>query len=59
MIILFHLNKTDACIGLKEDHLLVDKMIMTHTKREHKNPLMSWIDLRKAYDSVPHDWTLF
>ena len=20
---------------------------------------MSWIDVRKAYDSVPHDWTLF
>ena len=42
-----------------KDHLLVDKMIMTDAKRGHKNLFMSWIDLRKAYDSVPHDWILF
>ena len=42
-----------------KDHLLVDKMIMTDAKRGHKNLFISWVDLRKAYDSVPHDWTLF
>jgi len=37
-----------------KDHLLVDKLVMFLTKRNHRNLIMMWIDYRKAYDSVPH-----
>ena len=32
---------------------------MADAKEKHKNLFMSWIDIKKAYDSVPHDWILF
>jgi len=32
---------------------------MTDAKQRHKNLFMSWIDIKKAYDSVPHDWILY
>jgi len=40
------------------DHLLVDKLVMFLTKKNRKNLRMTWIDYRKAYDSVPHSWVL-
>ena len=54
-------NKRDAHKKSKgtKDHLLVDKMLMTDAKQRHKNLFMSWVDTKKAYDSVPHDWILF
>jgi len=39
-----------------KDHLLVDKLVMFLTKRNRRNLRISWIDYRKAYDSVPHSW---
>jgi len=42
----------------KKDNLVMDIMIMTDAKCGHKNVYMSWIDLRKAHDSVSHNWTL-
>ena len=41
-----------------KDHLLVDKLIMDIARHKHRNLHMSWIDYRKAYDSVPHSWLL-
>jgi len=41
-----------------KDHLLVDKLIMFLTRRRRRNLQMTWIDYRKAYDSVPHSWIL-
>ena len=41
-----------------KDHLLVDKLVMFLTRRRHRNLQMTWIDYRKAYDSVPHSWVL-
>ena len=41
-----------------KDHLLVDKLVTFLTKRKHRNLRMTWIDYRKAYDSVPHSWIL-
>ena len=41
-----------------KDHLLVDKMIMKHVRRKHRNLRMVWIEYKKAYDSVPHSWLL-
>jgi len=49
---------TQSSKGTK-DHLLVDKLIMHEAKQKKKNLHMAWIDLRKAYDSVPHDWILY
>ena len=43
--------------GMK-DQLLIDKMIMKHTTRKQRNLRMTWIDYKKAYDSVPHSWIL-
>jgi len=31
-------------------------MLMSDAKRKHKNLYMAWMDLKKAFDSVPHDW---
>ena len=41
-----------------KDQLLIDKMIMKHAKRKQRNLRMTWIDYKKAYDSVPHSWIL-
>ena len=39
-----------------KDQLLVNKMIMEDCKTRKKNLTTSWIDYRKAFDSVPHSW---
>jgi len=36
--------------------LLIDKLVMCDAKK--KNLCMAWIDFRKAFDSVPHDWII-
>jgi len=41
-----------------KDQLLIDKFIMLDAKKRHKNLFMSWVDFRKAYDSVLHDWII-
>jgi len=43
--------------GTKE-HLLVDKMILCDSRRRHTNLSMCWINYKKAFDSIPHDWLL-
>jgi len=42
-----------------KDHLIVDKFVMSEAKRRRKNLYMAWLDVKKAYDSVPHDWILY
>ena len=39
-----------------KDQLLIDKAILKDYKRRHTNLAMAWIDYRKAYDMVPHNW---
>ena len=41
-----------------KDQLLINKMIIEDCKKKKKNLSMTWIDYRKAYDSVPHRWIL-
>ena len=41
--------------GCKEQ-LLLDKNIMEIVKRRKRNISIMWIDYKKAYDSVPHEW---
>ena len=41
-----------------KDQLLINRMIMENSKNRQRNLSMAWIDYRKAFDSVPHDWIL-
>ena len=41
-----------------KDHLLVDKLILSNCRRRKVDLHVSWIDYKKAYDSVPHSWIL-
>ena len=43
--------------GCKEQ-LLIDKLILRQAKRLQRSVHMSFIDYKKAYDSVPHSWIL-
>ena len=45
---------TYGCI----DQLLIDAMILDDAKNRQKNLSVAWIDYRKAYDSIPHDWLI-
>ena len=38
------------------DQLLIDNMILTSARKNKRNLSTGWIDYRKAYDSIPHDW---
>lgn len=41
-----------------KDQLLASKAIMEDCKYFKKNLNLIWIDYKKAYDSVPHDWII-
>ena len=41
-----------------KDQLLIDKMVLKNCKKRKTNLFVSWIDYKKAYDSVPHSWIL-
>ena len=36
--------------------MLIDRAVMLDCHRGKRNLSMAWIDVRKAYDSVDHDW---
>ena len=38
------------------DNLLIDRMVCQDSQRGHRNLSMTWIDVKKAYDSVDHRW---
>jgi hypothetical protein len=39
-----------------KDQLLIDKLLLTNCKRRKTGMSVSWIDYKKAYDSVAHSW---
>ena len=41
-----------------KDQLLLNKTLLKHCKCKHQNMSMAWIDYRKAFDSVPHNWII-
>ena len=41
-----------------KDQLLINKAIIEDAKKKKKNLSTAWIDYKKAFDSVPHDWIL-
>ena len=38
--------------------LLIDKMILENCRKKNRNLSTAWIDCKKAFDSVPHEWVL-
>ena len=42
-------------LGTK-DQLLIDKMILRNSRRRKTNLHVTWIDYKKAFDSLPHSW---
>lgn len=41
-----------------KDQLLINKAIIDEVNTRKKNLTTAWIDYKKAFDSVPHDWML-
>ena len=54
----FPLEQSGSARGLYgcKDQLLINRMILEHGQSKHRNMSMAWIDYRKAFDSVPHNW---
>jgi len=41
-----------------KNHLIIDKFVMEDARKRHRNLFTAWLDVKKAYDAVPHDWIL-
>ena len=41
-----------------KDKLMTNKMILGNYKKRKRNLSCAWIDYKKAFDSVPHEWIL-
>jgi len=41
-----------------KDQLLINKAILEEVRASKKNLTTAWVDYKKAFDSVPHDWIL-
>ena len=46
-----------SCRG-KSDNLMIDRMVALDCHRGKRNLSMAWVDVKKAYDSVDHNWLL-
>ena len=41
-----------------KDQLLIDKAVCKKARLAHRSLAMAWVDYKKAYDMVPHEWIL-
>ena len=41
-----------------KDQLMINKMILENCNKRKQNLSCVWIDYKKAFDSVPHEWIL-
>lgn len=46
-----------GCSGTT-DNLMIDRMVTQDCYRGKRNLSMAWVDVRKAYDSVDHNWLI-
>jgi hypothetical protein len=53
-------EQKECCRGLKgcKDQLLISKAILQECKSKKKYVCTAWIDYQKAFDSMPHSWTI-
>ena len=53
----FQMDKRDVSesTGTK-DQLLINRMVLQHCAKRHRNLGMTWVEYRKAYYMVPHSW---
>ena len=42
--------------GGSKDQVLLDKALLRDCKRRSTKLVMAWIDYRKTYDMIPHNW---
>ena len=40
------------------DQLIINKMVMDNVKLKQRNIATAWIEYKKAFDSVLHDWIM-
>lgn len=40
------------------DQLTINSMVMKDAKKNKRNVSTAWIDYKKAFDSIPHDWLI-
>ena len=40
------------------DQLIINSMVLDDAKQRNKNVSIAWIDYKKAFDSIPHDWLI-
>ena len=45
-------------IGCTEQQL-INKAIMTEVRKKRRNLITIWLDYKKAFDSVPHEWLIY
>ena len=48
-------GEKSKCSGTT-DNFLIDRMVCQDSHNAHKNLSMAWTDVRKAFDSVSHEW---
>ena len=41
------------------DHLLLNNCVWRQVKSRNRSLSIAWLDIKKAYDSVPHNWILW
>ena len=40
------------------DQLLINKVVSEEVRKYRRNLVAIWLDYKKAYDSVPHEWII-
>ena len=57
---LFPIKQKGCRTGLYgcKDQLMINKIILENCKKTKRNLSYAWIDYKKAFDSVPHEWIL-
>ena len=41
------------------EQLLINRAIMTEVRKKQHNLFTIWLDCKKAFDSLPHEWLIY